>query len=271
MAGSPWFRRLTRSRADRTIFVFPPAGAGATLFRSWPEVAPSTIGIVAVTAPGREHRISEPPFQHVGPLADAIAGHLEAQADGPFLLFGHSAGALIGREVAKRIAGAFFKHLVVAGAEPPDASGRDLRNAGEAELLAAMRAWGGTPQQILDDPTIAEVFLPCLRADLAVAHSCRTVPSKDELLNRPITALVGSDDRFATSARVAGWARWTTSAFSLEVVRGAHFFPVTAGRAVVQLLASLLSEGPPVGGDHPTADVMADRARRLDAGQDGMS
>lgn len=213
------------------VVAFPAAGAGAAMFRPWAQAIGSVAEIGVVTPPGREHRIAEPPFQHVEPIADAVAAELLA-LDRRVTLFGHSAGALVALEVARRMREDRIDHVIVAAATPPDAAETNYALLSDAELVAALRAWGGTPSEVLDDPAMVELFLPGLRADLAVAHSCRTTRANHPV-DVPITALVGASDRFATPEEAAGWSRFTTAPFALVTVNGGHFFPITNPSEVV--------------------------------------
>lgn len=234
---SHWFHRLTLGGGSRTIVVIPPAGGGAAAFRPWASLADSATDVQVVVAPGRDHRIGEEPFHHVGPVADTIASGLEGLPH-PWVLFGHSAGALVAREVAARVPEHHLAHVVVAGAAPPDCGGPNLALASDEELIDALRAWGGTPEAVLADASMTELFLPCLRADLAVAQSCRVPQADDLVVDVPITALVGSDDRFVHREQATGWQRWTTSSFDLHTVAGGHFFPTTHASEVVPIVTA---------------------------------
>ena len=229
---SPWLRRLTDARRERMVVAFPAAGAGAVMFRQWAQAIGAKAELGVVTPPGREHRIAEPPFWHVDPIADAVAAELLA-LDRRVTLFGHSAGALVALEVAGRMRDDRIDHVIVAASTPPDSPETNYALMNDAELIAALRAWDGTPSEVLDDPAMVELFLPGLRADLAVAHSCRTTRAHHLVLDIPITALVGSSDRFATPDQAAGWSRFTTAPFALVTVNGGHFFPVTSSSEVL--------------------------------------
>lgn len=232
-----WFRRLTDGRGTRTIVVIPPAGGGATTLRPWASLVDRETEVQVVVAPGRDHRIGEEPFHHVGPVADTIASGL-GDLTQPYVLFGHSAGALVAREVAARLPGPHLEHVVVAGAAPPDCGGPNLALASDEDLLDALRAWGGTPEAVLADVSMAELFLPCLRADLAVAQSCRVPQADDLVVDVPITALVGADDRFVRREQADGWRRWTTSSFDLRTVAGGHLFPASNASEVVAIVTA---------------------------------
>jgi len=214
------------------IVAFPAAGAGAAMYRRWVPSLANDTELVVVTAPGREHRIAEPPIHHVAAIADAVVADLVA-LERHVTLFGHSAGALIGFEVATRMPTDRVEHLLVAAATPPDIAETNYALMTDADLIASLRAWGGTPEEVLDESSIMELVLPGLRADLAVAHSCRTADADHPVLDTPITALVGSSDRFATVDQAAGWARFTASAFALDTVAGGHFFPADNSSDVV--------------------------------------
>ncbi|HEX3959415.1 MAG TPA: alpha/beta fold hydrolase [Trebonia sp.] len=228
---SPWLRRLTDARHERIVIVLPAAGARAAMFRPWAQAIGARAELGVVTPPGREHRFAEPPFQHVDPIADAVAAEIVA-LDRRVTLFGHSAGALVALEVAGRVRGGGVDHVIVAAATPPDMAEANYALMNDAELIKALRAWGGTPSEVLDDPAMVELFLPGLRADLAVAHSCRAARAHP-ILEIPVTALVGSSDRFATPDQAAGWSRFTTAPFAFATVNGGHFFPVTNSSEVV--------------------------------------
>ncbi|MGH3799012.1 MAG: thioesterase II family protein, partial [Pseudonocardiaceae bacterium] len=92
-----------RPAARLRLICLPPAGGGASRYRDWPAHFPDEVEVVSVQLPGRENRFHEPPIesmeQLVGPLLDGLTSHLTP----PFALFGHSMGALIAFELARRM------------------------------------------------------------------------------------------------------------------------------------------------------------------------
>lgn len=238
MSGDIWLRPLNAIiDNDVVVFVLPPAGAGPAIFWRWRNQLPTGIRIVLIHTPGREELIDEQPYTQVGPLADRLAEQIASYGDRPYALFGHSAGALIGYEVAKRINSPALRLLVVAAAVPPDRVA-DYSEADDVDLVHALANWGGTPEELLSDPNMYSVFLPCLRADLAVAGSCRKTLTDNEKLDIPIVALSGSQDRFAPFDECRHWSAWTNEGFAAHRISGDHFFPAVMGRAVLDVIAS---------------------------------
>ncbi len=237
-----WLKQITSGYGTALLFLIPAAGTGPERYRSWQSAAPDGLEIVAVQPPGREERFGERPFTEVCPLADQIAERVSEMVtddpDRPFGVFGHSTGALIAYEVARRVAHLpALRLLAVAAAGPPDLVRTDLTRMNDEELLRAMAEWTGTPLAALTGSDLVAATLPCMRADLSVHQSCRRSRANSGILDVPIAAFTGRDDPTTPEAECAAWASWTTAGFALHVLDGGHFFPISAGERVLETLA----------------------------------
>src|SRR5947207_2161455 len=127
---SKWFRVYRPVSWPRLRLVcFPHAGAGATAYRSWPDLLPPDVELLSVCYPGRQDRFAEPFAPSVDALAAGVADALVPLTGGPFALFGHSMGAMVAYEVAVRLEqahGIVPRHLFLSGRRTPDRE--DLRN-----------------------------------------------------------------------------------------------------------------------------------------------
>jgi medium-chain acyl-[acyl-carrier-protein] hydrolase len=64
---------------------------------------PDNIEFWTVRLPGREQRLSETAFRHMGPLVEALYEAMLAQLSRPYAFYGHSLGALVAFEIARKI------------------------------------------------------------------------------------------------------------------------------------------------------------------------
>ncbi|WP_316524220.1 thioesterase II family protein [Kitasatospora brasiliensis] len=230
-----WLKPLTEGDGDLLLYLIPAAGAGPGAYRAWTSAAPAGLRIEAVLTPGREERFGEAPFTDVAALADRIAEQILRHADRPFGIFGHSTGALVAREVTRRLSGSTSDQLAlfVAGALPPHLVSGPSHEPTDDELLAHLNAWQGTPAELLADTEFLRTFLPTLRADLRLFASCHREVSPAERVDVPVTALGGLHDETAPEGHCEAWHPWAAGAFRTRMVEGGHFFPVTAAREVL--------------------------------------
>jgi surfactin synthase thioesterase subunit len=236
----PLLRVISGPTTGLLVFAFPAAGSGPSIFRRWLPHRPPGLELVAIHTPGREDRCIEPPVSSVTPLADDIAAAIDRYGERPYVIFGHSAGALLGREVAWRLKQRArpLRLFVAAGAAAPDVVvDGSLAEADDATLIGALRDWGGIPDAMLSDDVL-EVILPCLRADVAVADSCRRdyPPTAEDRLDIPIIALAGADDPAIHWPDCQRWLAWTDAPSVAHLVPGGHFFPFEQPAAVLDYL-----------------------------------
>ena len=157
-------------------------------------------------------------------------------------MFGHSLGAIVAFELARRLRSAgrpLPVHLFVAGSPAPDLRQRlDLGELPSAELWAKLRTLRGTPTGVLDSPELRELVEPMLRTDFVLSD--RYAYREQSPLPCPITVLRGAADRGVSAAQAAGWARHTVGPCVIEVFDGDHFFIASARDRVIALVERTL-------------------------------
>ncbi len=209
------------------LFCFPHAGGGASLYRLWPQGLPEEVEVCAVQLPGREGRMQEAPFTRMTPLVQTLLPALQPYLDKPFALFGHSLGALICFQLARQLrrqVGLLPVHLFVAAWPAPHLPHLDqpLHQLPEAEFIRSLRRLQGTPELVLRNRDLLDIFLPLLRADFAVAETYTY--AAEPPLACPITAFGGLQDRRVGRQPLEAWRQQTTAAFALRLFPGDHFF-----------------------------------------------
>lgn len=209
------------------LLCFSHAGGSALAFRTWPEKFPWNIQVCAVQLPGRENRLREPYFRRIPELMERLSEEVLHGMDGPVALLGHSMGAKIAFESARRLRSRYgpqkVVHLFVSGCSAPHlSSGRDpIYTLPDDKFLERLADFGGTPQDVLANREIMQFLAPRLRADFELDDTYPFVP--DTPLECPITAWTGDADDMVPQEAMEAWREHTQSAFSGQVLQGGHF------------------------------------------------
>ncbi len=209
------------------LFCFPFAGGGASAFRAWCAGLPDFIEICPIQMPGREERHGEPLFTQMPELADAAAARIRHYLDKPFAFYGHSLGALLAFEVARRLrrAGAPLPLALFLGAHRAPhlpLLRRAFNDLPDRELVAEIRDLSGTPAALLEDRDALGYLLPIVRADLEVCDTYRWV--EEPPLPCPLAVYGGALDPNVPPRQLEGWASHTSGPFTLQIFPGNHFF-----------------------------------------------
>jgi medium-chain acyl-[acyl-carrier-protein] hydrolase len=241
-----WFGTVKPNpKAQLRLFCFPYAGGGASIYRTWWQSLPPLVEVRPVQLPGRENRLSEPPFTRVEPLVQAVAEALLPHLNLPFAFFGHSMGAVIAFELARKLRAVINLeplHLFVAGRIAPHLI--DLEpptyNLPDPELIEELRRLNGTPREALEHPELMHLMLPLLRADFQLVQTYAYVDGAP--LDCPVTAFGGLQDPEVSREELAAWREHTTGAFSLRMFEGDHFFLQAAQTQILQIISQELRQ-----------------------------
>jgi medium-chain acyl-[acyl-carrier-protein] hydrolase len=177
--------------------------------------------------PGRENRFKEKPYTKLQALIDKLLPAIRPYLDSPFAFFGHSMGAVLSFELAKKLNAeglALPLHLFLSSRRGPNLPGPNppLHNLPKSELIEMLKQFGGIPDMILKEPEVLDFFLPTLRADLCLSE---TEPLENEnLINCPITVFGGLQDSFASTRELEAWRQYTRREFRLKTFSGGHFY-----------------------------------------------
>jgi medium-chain acyl-[acyl-carrier-protein] hydrolase len=209
------------------LFCFPYAAGNARLYDAWTADLPPELELYAVQLPGRGNRYAEPLCSHISEIVPVLAKEIQALADKPLIFFGHSMGALIGFEVARQLRREFsqpLEHMFVSAFKAPHLprlkTERHLLS--DAALMEELRNFNGTPEVLLKDKDLMDMFLPIMRADLEI---CETYKYRDERpFTFPITAFGGLYDLGVTPNELSDWCEQTSEEFQLKLFNGDHFF-----------------------------------------------
>lgn len=240
MTESDWFRPARRDLPGvPRVYCFAPAGGDPAEFLRWQDALGPVAQIVAVTMPGRGHRHAEPRPDTVDAYADGAAAAIAGAGAGRYVLFGHSLGALVAFEVARRLrADPRLLHLVASGASAPRVmpTARVVRAAalqGRA-FAEAVGAFGGLPREVVQAEELHDLVLPSVQADFRMVAGYRY--RRAARLPIGVTLINGLDDDHVTGDRLAGWDDETVRRVDRRRVPGGHFYLRDDPRPVLEVL-----------------------------------
>ncbi|MFI7547030.1 thioesterase II family protein [Actinoplanes sp. NPDC049599] len=235
------------------LFCLPYAGGSAQrIYRDWHRRLPAHVEVVPVELPGRGGRFSEPPHSRAESLLTDALGQIAPWRGGPVALFGHSMGAALAFELARRLErdyGCRPAHLLVSGASAPAVEPRvSPHGLTEADLREFVTRVSAAPPEVLADDELMAVVLPILRADLHAMSHWR--PAPDPPVSCPLTVIGANGDDEVPVGALPQWRRCATGPFALHIVAGGHLVIDQSPELLLPIVRSALAApvGVPVSG-----------------------
>jgi len=221
------------------LICLPHAGGGASGFHPLAALLPRDIEMLTVQLPGRESRLSEPPFRRMAPLIDVLGDAVAPLLDKPYALFGHSMGALIAYELGRafeRDRLPLPRTTIVSGRRAPIVPNTEapLHRLPDDQFVEALVArYDAIPKVIRDEPELMALFMPVLKADFEVfeTHSHIEAPP----LNCALAIYGGRAD--PQTKQMEGWADLYAGRCRTRLFDGGHFYLADQRRALAEALA----------------------------------
>jgi medium-chain acyl-[acyl-carrier-protein] hydrolase len=230
------------------LFCFPYAG-GIPAYGTWVDQFSPTIRhnieLCSIHLPGRESNHREPLIYDLATILKHLEPMIASYDDLPYAFFGHSMGALMSFELARQLRRHALPgpvHLTVCGHRAPQLDNRHeaIHKLPDQEFLAKLREFGGTPEEVLNNPELIDILTPVLRADFAV---CENYSYLEEFpLDCSITAFGGRDDPKVSRDELSAWRSQTVNSFAFRMFPGGHFFLQSALSLFLRVLAQDLKD-----------------------------
>lgn len=226
-----------------TLICLPFAGGSAYSYGDLEKSVGPFIDLLPMELPGRGRRFAEPLLTDVHDMVDDLFGRVkDAVLLGPYAVFGHSLGAKLAFELARRIVRERLPepaHLFVSGSAAPSVPPKDrcLHLLPCTPFRRMIAELGGTPPEVLREEGLMDLFEPVLRADF---QACNTYAYREgRPLTLPITVLMGLQDTVERRDAIK-WGEETRAETQRFAFRGGHFFLFDHWGAIGQIIARSL-------------------------------
>lgn len=221
-----WFRVYWPRPSARTrLVLFPHGGGSASFYRPLAKLMPPEVEPLVVQYPGREDRLDDECIDDMALLADRITEALLPALDRDVVFFGHSMGASVAHEVARRLRARYRlrpTRFVASGRPGPPSQRPGDKHLDDDRLWGEVGRLGGTNPSLLANDHVRRVVLPALRADYRLIETYR--PALGRELDCAVAACVGDADDEVTVEEARQWQESTTGPFSFRAFPGDHFF-----------------------------------------------
>ncbi|MDP4144200.1 MAG: thioesterase domain-containing protein [Bacillota bacterium] len=226
------------------LFCFPYAGGSARNYIRWNKALGEDIDLIPIELRGRGDRNDEPFYDSIEEAVDDIYLIIKDKIySTPYAFFGHSMGAYIAFELARKI-----QHygnnppvqLFASGKEAPQNNKLKLYGLSNEEFKRGMIALGTAPE-IFEDEELFNIFGSRLRADCKILDKYKFKKESCKL-NSDITVLYGREDSSISIDEFLSWKIHTGKSFDIRCFDGGHLFLNSSVKELTNYLKECLSQ-----------------------------
>jgi len=194
---------------------------------NWAKQLPDSVELIAVQPPGRTTRMFESAYTDMDNLTNDLLKVIQKHINKPYVLFGHSLGSRIAFELMAKLKNnglVLPEYFIASGSRGPNKTiiKKSIYNLPEEEFVVELKTLNGTPEEILQNKELMELYIPLLRADFQIAdtYSC----SSDVKFDCPVSVFGGEDDDEISFSDLSSWNDFFLHEAEVKMLPGNHFF-----------------------------------------------
>ena len=227
------------------LLCFHYAGGSSVSFYSWKNRILHPAELMAVDLPGRGRSIIEPLLSNIDDVTTTLLQYIKHYTDKPLVFFGHSVGSLICFELAKVMKAEGLQppvHLILSGCIAPQNlyKRRQICDFDTKEFVEALKLYNGISQEVLNEPSLMEIFLPIIRADISIIEKYKY--RGNDPLNCNITTIGSTDDPTVLIEDIKPWISHTSMQYDHHTLKGNHFFIRTDIERLLDIINHIIAK-----------------------------
>jgi len=208
------------------LICLPYAGGNAYSYIGYEKYFSGKLNMINPELPGRGVEFGQPLINDAIVLADRIFDKIASKiSHQPYAIYGHSMGSLLAYLITRRIEMEGLPapvHLFCSGRKAPSLPATNqYHKLPDPGLIAKLREYGGSPDEVLSNNEIMAIFLPIIRNDFEVSEAYEH--QQGIKLNVPITVFIGNEDTVSYN-EAAAWQDETNKKVNVLTYPGGHFF-----------------------------------------------
>ncbi|PIK29241.1 putative thioesterase [Bacillus siamensis] len=209
------------------LFCLPYAGGSEAIYYKWSQYLNQSIKLCPVALKGRGKRFNEPFYECLEEAIEDIFVSIKGKLkENEYAIFGHSMGSLLAYELYYKIKRMGFRqpqHIFLSGHRSPDMKKKEIiYKLPNKQFKKKIIELGGTPEELLNNNELFDVFIPVLKSDLKMVETYE-YKEKKEKISCNISILNGVNDTIALE-NLTSWKNHTDKSFRLYHFDGNHFF-----------------------------------------------
>jgi len=206
------------------------AGGDKYAFKNMQQWLLPEIQSLAVEAPGRSDRFSEPLLNDIHAITNDIFHQLKNEINQDYFFVGVSMGTLVTYLLCHQLKENNLplpKHLFLASRLSPDAYLQEptIMHISSDAFWKVVIQYNGVPDALIQHQELRELYEPILRADFEALEKYNISHEAKEPLDIPATILIGNEDsRNITLQTAQTWNHQFANDLAFKEFDGGHFF-----------------------------------------------